>query len=208
MFRTLLEAGDYVVDTAASGEEALGLLDERIYDLVVTDLRMGQAGGLDVLRRAGDRSPATMVVIMTGYAALDTALQAIRGGAYDYITKPFTLDEIEVLLTNASERVRIRREKALLERELEDAYRLIAALQARPTEAPHATQAPRADADGGGRPASPQRGSSRRAEALAAAAWTPERAAERLATLLAQDALTREAYERLSALIPEEPTVA
>jgi CheY-like chemotaxis protein len=209
MFQTMLhDAVDprgYAVDTAPSGEAAVALLETCVYDLVLTDLKMGGLDGLAVLKAARERSPRTLVVLMTGYASLDTALKAIRGGAYDYLTKPFTLAELEVLLANVTDRIRMRREHALLVRELEDAYRVIAALQDAATGAP---------ADGPGRtephgavPPEPER----RAEALAAyraADWNPERARERLAALFDQGALGPEAFERLTALVPRGPTVA
>lgn len=209
LLQGLLESRDHVVETAASGHAALALLEEHVYDLVVTDLKMGGPDGLAVLAKAKATSPGTTVVIMTGYASLDTALEAIRGGAYDYITKPFGLDEIEVLLANVTDRIRMRREKALLERELEDAYRLIAFLQG---PAPDAGGGDRAAA----RPPHPDRaphddGPDRRTEALAAyeaAAWTPQRAAERLEVLFQRGALSPDAYRRLAALIPRKPTVA
>ncbi len=208
MFQGLLhelpERGGYVVDAAASGEAAVALLETCVYDLVLTDLKMNGLDGLGVLKAVRARSPRTTVVLMTGYASLDTALEAIRGGAYDYITKPFTLAELEVLLANVTDRIRARREHALLVRELEDAYRLIAALQhgAGAADTPPG-KAPRA--------AEPLQPSERRAEALAAyraADWTPERAAERLDALFDQGVLDRDAYERLSHLIPRRPTVA
>jgi DNA-binding NtrC family response regulator len=206
MFQALLhdlsDRGAYVVDTAPSGEAAVDLLETHVYDLVLTDLKMSGMDGLAVLKAVRAHSPRTTVVLMTGYASLDTALEAIRGGAYDYITKPFTLAELEVLLANVTDRIRSRREHALLVRELEDAYRLIAALQDGAGAAPKGA-APRA--------AEPLPPGERRAEALAAyraADWTPERAALRLSSLFDQGALDREAYERLSHLIPRRPTVA
>jgi CheY-like chemotaxis protein len=210
MFRTLLDREGYAVDTAGSGDQALALLDDHVYDLVVSDLKMGGPDGLAVLARVKAVSPGTTVVMMTGYASLETALTAIRGGAYDYLTKPFTLDEIEVMLANVTDRIRGRRERALLERELEDAYRLITRLQQHVEEAvngPRPGAAPVADAE----PADPGSASPRRVEALAAyeaAAWSPERARERLATLLRDGALSPDAYQRLSDLVPRGPTVA
>lgn len=199
--------GGYAVDTAASGEAATALLDTHVYDLVLTDLKMGGRDGLAVLEAARARSPRTMVILMTGYASLDTALRAIRGGAYDYIAKPFTLAELEVLLANVTDRIRARREHALLVRELEDAYRLIAALQdGAPRDGVHSD----APAGAAPRPAAPVP-PDRRTEALAAyraAEWTPERARERLAALFDQGALAPEAYERLASLVPRRPTVA
>jgi DNA-binding response OmpR family regulator len=212
MFQGILhepsEAGGYAVDTAASGEAAIALLDTHVYDLVLTDLKMTGLDGLAVLEAVRERSPRTTVILMTGYASLDTALRAIRGGAYDYITKPFTLAELEVLLANVTDRIRARREHALLVRELEDAYRVIAALQNAPEgDAIHGA----ASDDAAPNPAAPSAPPERRAEALAAymaADWTPERARERLAALFHQGALDPEAYERLTALVPRRPTVA
>jgi len=210
MFRTLLDRDEFAVDTAGSGDAALALLEDHVYDLVVTDLKMGGPDGLQVLTRVKAVSPGTTVVMMTGYASLDTALTAIRGGAYDYITKPFTLDEIEVLLANVTDRIRGRRERALLERELEDAYRLITLLQRQAAaRGPADGPAPAGDAEGG--EDAPAGASPRRTEALAAyeaAAWTPEQALARLATLLHDGALSPDAYQRLTALVPRGPTVA
>ena len=214
MFQVMLQdmsgQGGYVVDTAPSGEAAIALLEDRVYDLVLTDLKMAGRDGLAVLEAARSRSPRTTVVLMTGYASLETALKAIRGGAYDYITKPFTLAELEVLLTNVTDRIRIRREHSLLARELEDAYRLIAALQdgdaAGPSGAGDPARVPGPEPD-----APAEQWADRRAEALAAyraADWTPERAAERLGALYEQGALGREAFDRLTSLIPRRPTVA
>jgi DNA-binding NtrC family response regulator len=207
MFQMMLhessDPGAYAVDTAPSGEAAVALLEDHVYDLVLTDLKMGGLDGLAVLAAARERSPRTTVVLMTGYASLDTALKAIRGGAYDYLTKPFTLAELEVLLANVTDRIRMRREHALLVRELEDAYRAIAALQ----DAADAPEGHGRAAPPGALPAEPER----RAEALAAyraADWTPERARERLAALYHQGALDPEAFERLTAVVPRRPTVA
>jgi len=209
MFQMMLhetaDRGRYTVDTAPSGEAAVALLEDHVYDLVLTDLKMGGLDGLAVLAAARERSPRTTVILMTGYASLDTALKAIRGGAYDYITKPFTLAELEVMLANVTDRIRMRREHALLVRELEDAYRVIAAFQ-------DAAGSGGGGASGGAEPhgavpVEPER----RAEALAAyraADWTPERARERLAALFEQGALGPEAFERLTALVPRGPTVA
>lgn len=210
MFQTMLHdpsgAGAYAVDTAVSGEAAIALLGTCVYDLVLTDLKMNGPDGLAVLAAAKARSPRTTVILMTGYASLDSALQAIRGGAYDYIMKPFTLAELEVLLANVTDRIRARREHALLVRELEDAYRVIAAFQ----EGAH-DEAPKAGTARPSRPSTPADPESRRAEALAAyraVDWTPERARERLAALFDEGALAPEAFERLTSLVPRSPTVA
>lgn len=108
------------VDLARDGQEALALLEQRSYPLVITDLVMPGADGLKVLRSAKLRDPATLVVIMTGYASLDSAIGAIREGAYDYLCKPFKLQEIEIAVTNASRLIQLHQENQRLLHKLND----------------------------------------------------------------------------------------
>ena len=102
------------VDLAENGGKALELLKDKTYSLVITDLVMPEADGLTVLRTARQRDPSTLVVIMTGYASLDSAIGAIREGAYDYLCKPFKLQEIEIAVTNASRLINLHRENERL----------------------------------------------------------------------------------------------
>src|SRR5262245_52868013 len=90
---------------AASVAEARRLLaaEPAPFDLVLTDLKLPDGTGLDVVKAAHARSPEALVTIVTGYASLETAIEAIRLGAYDYITKPFSLDEIGVQVRNMIE---------------------------------------------------------------------------------------------------------
>jgi DNA-binding NtrC family response regulator len=108
------------VDLAPHGGEALALLEKQAYPLIITDLVMPEADGLTVLRAARQRDPATLVVIMTGYASLDSAIGAIREGAYDYLCKPFKLQEIEIAVTNATRLIHLRRENQRLLHKLDD----------------------------------------------------------------------------------------
>jgi len=109
----LREKGHHV-DLAPNGGEALALLGVQTYSLVITDLVMPMADGLTVLRAARQRDPGTLVVIMTGYASLDSAIGAIKEGAYDYLCKPFKLQEIEIAVTNASRLINLHRENEIL----------------------------------------------------------------------------------------------
>lgn len=115
-----LKEKGHQVDLAVHGGEALALLEKRDYPLVITDLVMPEADGLTVLRAARQRDPGTLVVIMTGYASLDSAIGAIREGAYDYLCKPFKLQEIEIAVTNAMRLIHLRRENQRLLRKLDD----------------------------------------------------------------------------------------
>jgi DNA-binding NtrC family response regulator len=108
------------VDLATNGGEALALLEKKSYPLIITDLVMPEADGLTVLRAARQRDPATLVVIMTGYASLDSAIGAIREGAYDYLCKPFKLQEIEIAVNNATQLINLHRENQKLLQRLDD----------------------------------------------------------------------------------------
>jgi DNA-binding NtrC family response regulator len=108
------------VNLAQHGGQALALLEQQAYPLIITDLVMPKADGLTVLRAARQRDPASLVIIMTGYASLDSAIGAIREGAYDYLCKPFKLQEIEIAVTNATRLINLRRENQKLLHKLDD----------------------------------------------------------------------------------------
>jgi two-component system response regulator PilR (NtrC family) len=99
----LLRKRDHVVLTAASRPAALTAAAAGDLDLVVTDLRLGDGSGLELLRAVKARSPATEVVVITAYATADTAVQAMKLGAYDYVLKPFKVDEIGLVVDKALE---------------------------------------------------------------------------------------------------------
>jgi DNA-binding NtrC family response regulator len=86
----------FVVDTAANGAEAIDLIHNKVYDVIISDLNMPEKGGLDVLKAAKEASPDTQVILVTAYGTIDTAVEAMRLGAYDFIAKPFRLREIEL----------------------------------------------------------------------------------------------------------------
>jgi DNA-binding NtrC family response regulator len=100
-----LEATGYVVEEAADGDQALQMIRKYPYDVIVTDLRLPGPPGEHILREALAIFPETIVIIMTGFGSIQTAVEAIRIGAYDYLPKPFQLDELAM-----------RVEKGLLER--------------------------------------------------------------------------------------------
>ena len=101
---TMLEKRGHVARSAGTAEEALRLLDETTMDLVITDLKMPGMGGMDLLRKVKKAWPATEVVVMTAYGSIETAVEAMRLGAYDYITKPIDRDRFPVLVEKALER--------------------------------------------------------------------------------------------------------
>jgi two-component system response regulator PilR (NtrC family) len=114
---TLRQAG-YEVAVAEGGRAAIERLRRERFDLIVTDLRMQGTDGMAVLRAAREHAPDAVVVVMTAYASTETAVEAMKLGAYDYVTKPFKLDEIRVTLANALERKRLKEENRALRRQL------------------------------------------------------------------------------------------
>ncbi len=99
-----------VVQAFPDGRGVLKALERERFDILLTDLIMPDVDGIQLLHEVKSQHPDAIVIIMTGYASLDSALQAIRGGAYDYIRKPFKLDELAVDIQNASEKVWLTRE--------------------------------------------------------------------------------------------------
>jgi CheY-like chemotaxis protein len=93
-FRKILVAAGYSIDTVESGREALGLVQKHSYDFVFTDLKMPEMDGLDVVKGVKHYSPASDVVVITGYASIESAVNAMKWGAMDYVQKPFTEDEL------------------------------------------------------------------------------------------------------------------
>lgn len=89
------------VTTAASGEEAMDILDKEDFQMAFVDLKMGKATGMDVLRHAAAKRPGMLFVIMTAYGTVETAIEAIKLGAFDFVIKPFSPDQMDVLVEKA-----------------------------------------------------------------------------------------------------------
>jgi CheY-like chemotaxis protein len=127
----------------ADGKELLEHLKrDPAFDIIIADLLMPEVDGLQVLQKSKECNPEGIVIIMTGYAALDTAIRAIRGGAYDYIRKPFKLDEIEIIVKNAGEKIVLVRENRRLLQRLKDTMEEMREIRNPPAHAPDAREAP------------------------------------------------------------------
>ena len=109
-----LESEALAVEAASGGRAALAALEAGDFDVVVTDLVMHEIGGLDVLAAAHRRRPAPRVILMTAFGTLETAIEAVRHGAYDYLTKPFKLAEVTVAVRRALDDHHLRRENESL----------------------------------------------------------------------------------------------
>jgi DNA-binding NtrC family response regulator len=108
------------VTMVADGRAAVALLEREPsrFGLVVTDLQLPGVDGLGVLRAARQASPSCYVVIVTGYASLDSAIQAVRLGAYDYLTKPFSLGQLDVILARVQDRIALEDENRRLAKQV------------------------------------------------------------------------------------------
>jgi DNA-binding NtrC family response regulator len=106
------------------GAEAIEIIKSRrdFFDVVITDLIMPKVGGLEVLREAREHSKETQVVIITGYASLETAIDSMHHGAFDYVTKPFKLVEIRLILEKIAERKRLVNENRTLSDRIQSLY--------------------------------------------------------------------------------------
>ncbi len=122
--KTLQRVG-YVVSEAASGEEALDFVGGQEYDVVLTDIRMQGIDGVELLRRIKEESPDAIVILMTGFASLGTAVEALRLGAHDYLIKPSSSQDIRQSVSRGIERARnLRRRRRLLDTIKNDVFEL------------------------------------------------------------------------------------
>ncbi|MGQ0809697.1 MAG: sigma-54-dependent transcriptional regulator [Nitrospiraceae bacterium] len=114
----MLKRAGYDVTLASDCEEAIAHIGKEIFDLVITDLKMPKGSGLDVLKAVKAASPETVVLMITAYATAESAVEAMKHGAYDYLTKPFQVDEVQLIVRNALEKRRLTTENMLLKREM------------------------------------------------------------------------------------------
>ena len=110
------------ITATQSGAHALELLDAQPFDLVLTDMKMDKVDGMQLLRRCKSRHPDIEVIMITGFATLESAVEAMKEGAFHYIAKPFRLDEVRQTVAEALEKIRLKRENRALREQL-DAYR-------------------------------------------------------------------------------------
>ena len=117
----LREAG-YAVTCVDSGEKAINAVRESPFELVIADMVLPHLDGLEVLKKICSIRPETGVIMITGYASVETAIKAMKMGAVDYVVKPFRMEEVELVIGRALERSQLRRENASLRRQLESNY--------------------------------------------------------------------------------------
>jgi len=120
--RGALESADFEVDEAANGKIALSMIRQHPYNVIITDLRMPEATGETILEEALSLFPETIVIIMTGFGSIQSAVEATGKGAADYLRKPFELAELIMRVEMAIERQQIKSENRMLRRELQGKY--------------------------------------------------------------------------------------
>ena len=114
MLSTVLKKAGYQVETAADGAKGLEMIQQSPYDFILCDIKMPIMDGMEFLKLSRDRIGAATVIMMSAYGSIDTAIDAMKSGAYDYISKPFKADEVYLTLKKAEERERLKAENRLL----------------------------------------------------------------------------------------------
>jgi DNA-binding NtrC family response regulator len=118
----LLKNADYDVLGAGSGKEAFALLASDSFDIIITDLFLPDLDGIDILKQVKSVSPAMEVILITGHASAETAVKAMKEGAFDYITKPLNLDELRIIIGKAVEKRLLLNENVYLKKQLRDKF--------------------------------------------------------------------------------------
>ncbi|RMF94113.1 MAG: sigma-54-dependent Fis family transcriptional regulator [Candidatus Schekmanbacteria bacterium] len=115
----MLEQEGFNVTTCQNGEKALKILKEELFDIVITDIKMPRISGIDILKYIKNTSPDTDVIMITAYASHETAVEAMKAGAYDYISKPFNNEQIKLVIRKALEKHTLKKENVRLRRRFE-----------------------------------------------------------------------------------------
>jgi two-component system, NtrC family, response regulator HydG len=122
MLEAVLDAEGYRIAHASDGVQAVSAVAKRYYDLVLMDIRMNKMGGIEALKQIKQMSPDIPIIIMTAYASVDTAVDALKSGAYDYLTKPLDIDELKILVKKVLRYVRLEEENAALKKRLHERF--------------------------------------------------------------------------------------
>jgi two-component system response regulator HydG len=122
MLEAVLTTEGYEVHQADDGQGAIGAVEERFYDLILMDVRMSRMGGIEAMKRIKELSPGIPIIIMTAYASVSTAVDALKSGAYDYLTKPLDIEELKILIGKALHHRQLEQENVFLKERLGDRF--------------------------------------------------------------------------------------
>jgi DNA-binding NtrC family response regulator len=120
--KRILDEEGYEVETALSGKEAFEKMKAHPFDIVITDLKMPEIDGMEVLRTFRKEYPDSIIIMITGFSTVETAVEAMKLGAFDYIPKPFTPDEVSIVVKKAIEKKSLMLENIYLRQELQEKY--------------------------------------------------------------------------------------
>ena len=120
--RKILERKQYAVSTATESQAALAAIQQQPFDVVIADLRMPGLDGIEILREAKKANKDAAVIIITAYATIETALKAVREGAFDYIPKPFSMEQLEIAVERSLGYQQLREENRRLQRQIRETY--------------------------------------------------------------------------------------
>ena len=122
LLRETFQKKDYIVDTSKNGKDALKMFNEERYDLLVTDIRLPDINGMEILSRVKKKQPELGIIMITAYGSIKNAVKAMKNGAFDYITKPFNLDELEMVVEKFFKYKNLEDENRYLRAELDKKF--------------------------------------------------------------------------------------
>ena len=124
--RTILEEylkeEGYLAEGAGDGKEALTKYGQKSYDLIITDLNMPGMTGIELIKEIAKEENTTEFIIITGYASLDSAIEAVKSGAFDYLVKPFRIEELKVVIKNVKDKIMLKKANRQLFDKLKSFY--------------------------------------------------------------------------------------
>jgi len=120
----MLERESYKVDGVSSGTEAIKRLEQSVFDVVITDLKLPGSSGIEVLKKLKEISPESVGIMITGYGTVESAVEAMRLGAYDYILKPFDMQKIKIVVRNALDQSSLLRENRYLKKKMQNEWQV------------------------------------------------------------------------------------
>jgi two-component system response regulator HydG len=122
MLEAVLAEDGYEIQQADDGQSAIEAVEKRFYDLILMDVRMSRVSGIEALKKIKEISPGIPIIIMTAYASVNTAVDALKSGAYDYLTKPLDIDELKILVSKALRHRQLEQENIFLKEQLGDRF--------------------------------------------------------------------------------------
>jgi len=122
-FSIFLKKQGYEATMASGAKEAMKILKKNTFDMIISDIKMPEMSGIELLRKVMEINPNIIVIMITAYASAETAVEAMKLGAYDYIIKPFKVDEIRIIIEQAFESTDLKTENILLKKELGESYK-------------------------------------------------------------------------------------